>query len=560
MKKNDIVSGTVYRTDFPDKGYVQIKDEDGEHVMKVKGVLPGQEILARVTRRQIQAETGKERLEGRLESVIKESPDSVLSPCPHFGECGGCAYLSLPYDKAAKLKEEQVMRLLEPVWAYAANKQNSFSKLSQGLNEADLNDSLVNRQSQFQNEKKDTPFRPLWEELQGSPDVFGYRNKMEFTFGDAYKGGPLTLGMHKLGHFHDIVSVTDCQIVDADYRLVLQKTLDFFGPLYENGQISFYNRMQKSGYLRHLLVRKGIHAGEILIDLITTSQFPSKTTPLNNKDTGFNISSTEQLPEESDQLLSTTSKGVESEKSLSVEDILDNFKNSLLNLSSQLNAKIAGILHTINDAEADAIIDQGTKILYGREYFEENLLGITFTVTPFSFFQTNSGGAEVLYSKVREYCEIALKKDTSGQRVGTIYDLYCGTGTITQLVSPYADKVVGVEIVPEAVEAARINAEKNNISNATFICGDVLKEIELLDCPPDLMILDPPRDGIHPKALPKIIDFNAKSIIYVSCKPTSLARDLPYILSHGYICTHVVCVDQFPWTRHVETVVLLSRQ
>ena len=522
MKKNEIVSGKVIRTDFPDKGYVQIKDEDGEHVMTVKGVLPGQEILARVIKRRFNRDTHKERLEGRLERVVKQAPDSVLSKCPHFGECGGCAYLNLPYEKAAALKEEQVKRLLAPVW--------------QSSEQARI---------------------PVWDDLQVSPEAFGYRNKMEFTFGDAYKGGPLTLGMHKLGHFHDIVSVEGCQIVDADYRLILRTTLSFFSPLYEKGQVSFYNRMQKRGYLRHLLIRKGIHAGEILIDLITTSQMPKQTRDLKNADMKETETSTNQF-EVATVPLSSNSIGVgfESEKLMSATEILKEYKNALLAISSLLNSNIIGILHTTNDAEADAVIDQGTEILYGRDSFEETLLGITFTVTPFSFFQTNSGGAEVLYSKVREYCAQALGE----QKVGTIYDLYCGTGTITQLMANYASKVVGVEIVPEAVKAARINAEKNGITNAVFLCGDVLKEIENIDETPDLMILDPPRDGIHPKALPKLIDFKAKHIIYVSCKPTSLARDLPYILARGYICKRIACVDQFPWTRHVETVVLMSRK
>ena len=355
---------------------------------------------------------------------------------------------------------------------------------------------------------------PVWQSIIAPPENFAYRNKMEFTFGDEVKDGPLTLGMHKKGRFHDIVSVTDCQIVDEDFRLILRKTLEYFSPLYEKGEVKYYHRKRQGGYLRHLLVRKGINSGQILVDLVTTTQ---------------------------------------------IKFDLSGYIEALLALKSELTGTIVGILNTRNDALADAIIDEGTELLYGTDSFEESLLGIKFKVTPFSFFQTNSKGAEVLYEKVREYVKKCVDEQEV-EKVKTLFDLYCGTGTITQLMSPVADKVSGIEIVPEAVEAAKENAIRNNIKNTEFICGDVLKKIdELKALNPEIIILDPPRDGINPKALPKIISFGAKNIIYVACKPKSLARDLPFIIEHGYEVKFVVSVDQFPWTRHVETVCLLSK-
>ena len=254
------------------------------------------------------------------------------------------------------------------------------------------------------------------------------------------------------------------------------------------------------------LVRKAVNTGEILIDLVTTSQ------------------------EEYD---------------------LREFASSLLALETE--GTIVGILHTVNDAVADVIKDDGTELLYGKDYFTETLLGLEFKVTPFSFFQTNSRGAEVLYETARDFLmQAGLKK-------GVVYDLYCGTGTISQLMAPVSEKVIGVEIVEEAVEAARENAERNHIDNCEFIAGDVLKVLDGITDRPDLIILDPPRDGVHPKALPKILAYGVDRILYISCKPTSLARDLPAFLEAGYQPVRGVSVDQFPWTANVETIVLFWR-
>ena len=226
------------------------------------------------------------------------------------------------------------------------------------------------------------------------------------------------------------------------------------------------------------------------------------------------------------------------------EELLGGWKQMLLALP--LSGSFAGILHTKNDSLADAVLNDGTDVLYGQDYFYEELLGLKFKITPFSFFQTNSLGAEVLYDTVRQYIG-----DTSGQKV---FDLYSGTGTIAQILAPVAEHVTGVEIVEEAVEAARENAALNGLSNCDFIAGDVLKVLDTLEEQPDLIVLDPPRDGIHPKALPKIIRYGVDRMVYVSCKPTSLARDLIVLQAGGYRVERMALVDMFPFTGHVETV------
>ena len=470
MKKGQICEGYVERLDFPNKGVLSCEDEK----VVVKNVLPGQKISFMITKKR------KGKAEGRLLDVLENAPYEIPSVCPHFGVCGGCAYQTLPYDKQLELKKGQVRKLLTPVFAKQA--------LLDG--EAELTDEYVNH---------------IFEGIKGSPVQSAYRNKMEFSFGDEVKDGPLSLGMHKRGSFYDIVSVRECQLVDEDYRKILNTTLDYFT---QKGT-SYYHRMRHEGYLRHLLVRKAQKTGEILIALITTTQ------------------------EEQD---------------------LQPYVDALLALP--LQGKITGVLHTKNDSVADVVQSDETVLLYGQDYFYEELLGLKFKISQFSFFQTNSLGAEVLYETAREFLG-DISND--GRNDKTVFDLYSGTGTIAQLLAPVAGRVIGVEIVEEAVKAARENAKLNNLNNCEFIAGDVLKVIGDIKEKPDFIVLDPPRDGIHPKALQHIIDYQVDRIVYISCKPTSLARDLDIMIEQGYRMERVVAIDQFPGTGHVETVVLLSK-
>ena len=455
MKKGQILEGIVTRVDFPNKGIIEV---DGEKVI-VKNAIPGQKVQFAINK----VRHGKK--EGRLLEVLEKSPLETRQPaCKHFGECGGCSYQTLSYEQQLEIKKNQVKQLI---------------------------DQVVKTDYEF-------------EGILGSPNEWAYRNKMEFSFGDEYKDGPMALGLHKKGSFYDILTVDDCCIVDQDYHLILRCVLDFCKSM----GAKYFHKNTHEGYLRHLLVRKAVKTGEILINLVTTSQ--------------------ETVEEGQDPLAPLVQK--------------------LLELP--LKGSIVGIQHTYNDSVADVVKCDHLVQLYGRDHIYEELLGLKFKISTFSFFQTNSLGAEVLYAKVREYVG-----ETKDRR---IFDLYSGTGTIAQLLAPVAKKVTGVEIVGEAVEAARENAALNGLTNCEFIAGDVLKVIDdLKNDKPDLIVLDPPRDGIHPKALDKIIDFGVDRIVYISCKPTSLARDLEILQERGYAVEKVCAVDMFPQTEHVECVVLM---
>lgn len=527
MKKGQILEGIVQRIDFPNKGIVVT--EEGS--CTVKNVLPGQHIRCSVSK------VRHGRAEGRLMQILEPSPLECGSPCPHFGHCGGCTYLSLPYEEQLKIKETQVKKLL---------------------------DGVLSRQGEWQ-----------FEGIKASPVQFGYRNKMEFSFGDERKDGPLALGMHRRSSFYDIVSVVECQIIDEDYRRILCCVKDFFAGLQDQGvNITYYHRLRHIGYLRHLLVRKAAKTGEILIALVTTTQTPKQCDAVETTE-GENTIRWQEAEKEAVKY------------KFSEREILDGFCQNLLGLD--LEGKITGILQIRNDSVADVVQSDETIILYGQDFFYEELLGLRFKISVFSFFQTNSCGAEVLYRTAREYigdfidsvtkekdgqekteneaghaCNEASGKikDAGEEYTGNkiVYDLYSGTGTIAQLMAPVAKKVIGVEIVKEAVDAAGRNAEMNGLHNCEFIAGDVLKVLDEIEEKPDVIILDPPRDGIHPKALDKIIQYGVEHILYISCKPTSLVRDLETFLARGYEVKRAVAVDQFPWTANVETVCLLSNR
>jgi len=449
-KKNEIIDVKIDDIAFPNKGLGRFED----YKVVIKNSLPGESIRIRI----IKKKNGV--LEGRIEEILERAPYEIEPKCSHFDVCGGCAYQNISYEKENEIKEKQVLKLLE---------------------NAGIKD--------FQ-----------YDGIEVSPVLEGYRNKCEFSFGDTEKGGVLALGMRKRQSYYEVVTLADCNIIDSDYLNIIKGSVEFFR---EKGT-SFYHKVRHEGTLRHLVVRKGAYTGEILINLVTSS------------DITFDV---------------------------------NEYRDMLLAL--KLEGEIVSLLHTVNDSIADVVQSDDTRIVYGRDYFTDKLFDLEFKITAFSFFQTNTKGAEKLYSIVKDYIGDAENK--------VLFDLYCGTGTIGQIMAEKCRKVYGIEIVEEAVVAANENAVRNGITNCEFIAGDVLKKVDELTDKPDIIVVDPPREGIHPKAIGKIINFGAPEIVYVSCKPSSLANDLVVFEENGYKTMRVKCMNQFGRTNHVETVVLLKK-
>lgn len=452
VKKNELIEFIIDEVEFPNKGKGIYKGVE----VRVKGGIKGQKVKARVSRKR------RDHIEAKIVDVVERSPIEKNLSFVGMDESGSSTYATLLYEDELQLKEEQVLAL--------------FKKA--GLE--DINFLGIER----------------------SPVVEGYRNKMEYTFGNEEKDGPLILGLHKKGKFYSIVDSDGCNLVDRDFTNIRKTVMNYFRDL----GTPFYHKKNHKGFLRHLVVRKALSTGEIMVNLVTSSQG--------------------QLDKEG-------------------------FVNVLLDIGD-LKGKIVGILHTTNDSLSDVVKADSLDLLYGRDYIIEEILGLRFNISPFSFFQTNTFGAEKLYSIVRDFAGDIDDK--------LVFDLYSGTGTIAQIMAPVVKKVIGIEIVEEAVEKARENAKLNNLYNVEFIAGDVLKAVDELKEKPDLIVIDPPRDGIHPKAINKIIDFNPETFLYVSCNPVTLVRDFKVFIERGYRIEKVKLMDMFPRTPHVETVVLLSHK
>lgn len=455
LKRKDLSEGTIVRVDYPNRG--RFLSAAGQHVT-VKNVIPGQKIFFRVFKKH------GDRVEGRLIHVLEKSPLETRPPvCSIFPACGGCLYQTVPYGEQLKMKTDQVQRLLSSV----------------------------------------TDEETVFDGIKRSPQEFAYRNKMEFSFGDAEPRGPLTLGLHKKGTTYDVLTAPDCKIVHEDFTKILNATLDYC----TRAGFQQYNKRTHEGYLRYLPIRRSETTGEILVFIITSGQR---------------------------------------------EHDFTDWAEMLLSL--KLDGKITGIFHGIDDNPADRVETQQIRTFYGRDWITESLLGLHFKLTAFSFFQTNTRGAEVLYDMVRTYVTGEMKEKP------VIYDLYSGTGTIAQIVSPAAGHVYGIELVPEAVEAALENAAANGITNCTFLAGDVLEMLQEIEEKPDFIILDPPREGIVPKSLEKIIAYGVPRMVYISCKASSFRKDMEVLREYGWRIERYGLVDMFPETCHVETVCLLSNR
>ena len=454
MREKPIKDVEIIDMSYPN---ISIGKIDEEKTVQFKGGVFGQKVRVKITKNRGNNKKGKF-IEVLEDSKIENSREF----CPHAGICGGCSYQKMAYETELLLKHDMIKKLLK----------NAHIEIS------DL--SIVR-----------------------SPKIKGYRNKMEYTFGDSYKDGPLVLGLHRQNRFYEIVDTDGCNIVDSDFESIRKFVQEYF----RQRNSSFYHKKTHTGLLRNLIIRKAMHTGEIMIILVTSSD--KSFDPMRR----------------------------------------DLFANGLLNAKTK--GRIVSIYHVINDSVSDAIKIDSIELLFGKKYIEEKMNDLKFQISPFSFFQPNVYTAEKIYQKAIDLSSLDKNKN--------VLDLYSGTGTITQLFAKAANKAVGIEIVEEAVEKAFDNAKENQIENIDFIAGDVLEKIDLVKGKYDIVVIDPPREGIHPKAIKKIIDIAPEEFVYISCNPKTQVRDLEIFIENGYKIKNYQAFDQFPRSRHVETVALLSK-
>lgn len=474
VKRNQVLELKIEDYAFGGKGIARIHSNEGSFVVFVPNTLPGQLVKAQIKK------TSKKYAEAKLIDVLQASPDETDVP---FQDIPGAPYIQLPIKLQHQYKKESTLSL--------------FKRIGKVAHIEDLFDEFIT-----------------------SPNVFHYRNKMEYGFSAIgydriakTDKDEFTLGFKRRGVWWMGDNLEkDSGLFDKQFEDHLKDIRKY---CIETG-LAPWHGPKKEGFFRYFVVRKSYKTNELLFNLVTTSY---------------------DLP----------------------KFHLKEFANFLVSLFGD---RVAGLLHTINDEVGDRTIATSGSInlVYGKDKIVEELLGLNFEISMKSFFQTNPKSAEKLYQKVVDYVlEDKTKVDNT-----VVMDLFCGTGTIGQIVASKSKnaKIIGVDIVASAIEDAKKNAKRNGISGLEFYAADVGK---FLQQHPEYqhkiktIILDPARAGIAPKTLQKIINLNADRMVYVSCNPATQARDTELLSEAGYTIKKMSLVDQFPHTSHIETVVLFEK-
>lgn len=470
LKKGAEVELQVESLAFGTKGVSRVNG----FVVFVEETLPGQRVRAQIFKKK----SGY--AEARAIEIIEQSPNFVTPRCRHFTDCGGCLLQNLDYATQLQSKQQQVKELLEHIGGIA-----------------------------------DPPMAPAM----GSPQIFFYRNKMEFSFSrqrwltreeiaknEITLAKNFALGLHTRNRYDKTLAIEECHLQSPLSNQILAVVRTFT----EKHALVPYTTFGHTGFWRFLVIREGKQTDDVMVNIVTADAPEGRT-------------AVQQLAEK---------------------------------LHAEI-PQITTIVHNINHSKAQIAVGDEEVVLHGPGFIRERIGSFLFQISPNSFFQTNTLGAEKLYGVAREFAGLTGKE--------TVFDLYCGAGTIAIFISPQAKQVVGFEIVPQAIHDAGVNCHLNEVRNCAFILGD-LKD-ELAQTPllvnrwgrPDVVIVDPPRAGMHPKVVQKIIELSPPRLVYVSCNPSTLARDVKELALTGYQLKKAQPVDMFPHTSHIEVVGVLEK-
>ncbi|MDD3794015.1 MAG: 23S rRNA (uracil(1939)-C(5))-methyltransferase RlmD [Candidatus Gracilibacteria bacterium] len=483
INKNDIIENIeVEKLVFGGQGFAKLSHEnpdlDGRVIFITGGAIPGSIVNLRVLKKK------KAFIETQIIDIVKKSPIEKIHATNIYGESGGWKWINIPYEEQLKIKENQIkesMHLIEKI-------------------------------------QENLPFLPI----EASPNIDGYRNKVEFSFGKYLSNRDnieqhFNLGFHKQGEFSKVQDYDGTPLIDETQNKIFREIKKFTKTI----GLPVYDQMRAEGFFRHLLIRKTHFTNEMMILLSFNPNYFDTNTKLNK------------------------------------DEKLALIKDFFINLAKKYPI-IKSVYFSHNVNKSDTFIGD-LEVIYGEKTITERLLGLDFNISPTSFFQTNSSGAEKLYEMVLDF---AKKDDLKNQ---IVLDLYGGTGTIGMIFAKAgAKKVKSVEMVTSASLDGKENAKLNGLNNIEFINAkveDFLGEYIKAGEKADLLIIDPPRAGMHPGALPNILSFGTKQIIYVSCNPATLARDLEYILKNSdYKIEKIKPKDMFPHTHHIETIVSLIKK
>jgi 23S rRNA (uracil1939-C5)-methyltransferase len=470
LKKGTELELVVESLTFGGSGMVRVNG----FVIFIDRTLPGQHVLARITRKK------KSYAQAKVLETLQESPKAIAPRCVHFGTCGGCLWQNLPYDDQLEVKRDLVWECLAHIGG--------------------LTEDLV------------FPSLP-------SPQIYHYRNKMEFSFASRRwllpeelglsqleKPRDFALGLHIKGFYNRVLDIEECHLQHPLSVTILKLVRKFA----LTSGLPPYNTRDHTGFWRFLVVRDSKHTGRILVGLITAPHRNAAT-----------------------------------------------LVSQLASLLQTEIPEVHSLVHGISAKKAQIASGDTQEVIFGPGYIEEHLDDFCFRISAQAFFQTNSLGAKLLLEQVSDGCRL------TGSEV--VWDLYCGTGTMAIGLARAARKVIGFELLPEAVADARVNGGLNGVDNCEFVMGDVKTLLRspsrLLDRygSPEVVVTDPPRAGMHPSVVKSLAALAPPRIVYVSCNPATLARDLK-MLMESYRLLRVQPVDLFPHTPHIEAVAVLEKK
>ncbi len=455
LKKGQIIELSIKKLAFGGKG---IGEYQGRKVF-VDSVVPGDTVQASFTR------IKPKYAEAKLVEVTDPSSDRIKPRCAHFDTCGGCQIQFLPYEKQLEYKEQHV--------------RDCFQRIG-GIENPPVNTII------------------------GAKEPFFYRNKMELSFGYD-KEMDFAFGFHIPGRRFDIVDVHECHLQSPQAVKIINSTREI--ALKHHWQPRMY--AENKGFLKNLVIRDGKRTGELMVNLITTPDFPAAFP--------------DQLSEFTTQM-----------QSLGATSIYWSQKIAQRGTPTRLEEKLLAGKKTLSET---------MRLQDGSE--------LTFEILPQAFFQPNTHQAEILYSKIVELASIKHHQ--------LIFDLFCGTGTIGLFLAQHSEHVLGIELNPDAIAAAVKNAQSNRIFNIDFYTGSTGKVLENINERPTLVVVDPPRAGLNPNLIKQISDYGTDELIYVSCNPATLARDAQELDQYGFKLQSAQPVDMFPHTYHIENVCLFQR-
>ncbi len=507
MNKNEeyVVTIEDMGSDGEGIGHISVNEEtepDRKVTVFVKDTVVGDEAKVKIIK------VKKSFVYGRLMEIIKPSPYRVRTACDYAKSCGGCFLMHMSYEKQLEYKFNKVKNCLERIG---------------GIKEAEA----------------------LMEQVCGMETPYNFRNKMQFPVGLG-KDGKVKIGFYA-GRTHSIIDIDECVIGHEVNTFIIKNIRKWIDAKLETDKNLVYNEELHKGLIRHIVTRIGYTTGELSICVVINGDGLKKK--LSDEMTGCFISAVEEynslkIKDEGEKV---SSKNDETKLNIS------NGAGSYFHASDKVS--LASVSLNINKEKTNKILGDKSVTIYGRDYIKDYIGDICFDISPQSFYQVNPIQTKVLYDKALSYAGLTGNE--------TVWDMYCGIGTISLFLAKKAKKVYGVEIIPSAIEDAKKNAIMNGLGNTEFYCGKaeevVPKQYEENGIKSDVIVVDPPRKGCDATLLDTISDMSPERLVYVSCDPATLARDIRYLGEKGFKVKKVAVVDQFCHSVHVESVVLMSK-